>query len=219
MFLRRYTRKKSGNSHSYYALVESVRTETGPRQRVVAHLGELSTGDERRWQRIAVFYNRQGEAEQLRLFADEAQVVLPDDPDVVRVRLGSVSWSDGRNFGDVWLGLWLWRLLKLDEIVARHIPTGQHTVAPAQIVVALVVTREGFPLAHYTLAGNTRDVQTVEKVVTAVEARFGKSERVWVMDRGMMSKDNLKFLSTSGRRYLIGTLRSELASALKIPEE
>jgi transposase len=322
MFLRRYTRTKSGKTHFYYALVESMRTETGPRQRVVAHLGELSSGDERRWQRTAVFYNRQGEAEQLQLFADEEHVVLPDDPDVVRVRLGSAGWSNGRNFGDVWLGLWLWRLLKLDEIVARHIPAGQHTVAPAdvvaievvnrlcapcsefalaehwymstgledllgvpddeitkdrlyrtlddllaakeqiendlkdrlgtlfqlqydvllydltssyfeghaeqnalakrgysrdhrgdckQIVVALVVTREGFPLAHYTLAGNTRDVQTVEKVVTAVETRFGKSQRIWVMDRGMMSKDNLKFLSTSGRRYLIGTLRSELA--------
>lgn len=53
-----------------------------------------------------------------------------------------------------------------------------------QIVLALVVTREGFPLAHYTLPGNAKDVQTVRKVVAAVEARFGTSQRVWVMDRG-----------------------------------
>jgi len=49
--------------------------------------------------------------------------------------------------------------------------------------VALVVTREGFPLAHYTWAGNTRDVQTVQRIVNAIEARFGKSNRIWVMDR------------------------------------
>jgi hypothetical protein len=77
-------------------------------------------------------------------------------------------------------------------------------------VLALVVTREGFPLAHYTLAGNTQDVETVEKIVTAIEKRFGKSHRVWVMDRGMIGEDNLKFLRKSGRRYLIGTRRSEL---------
>jgi transposase len=80
-----------------------------------------------------------------------------------------------------------------------------------QIVLALVVTREGFPLAHFTLAGNTQDVQTVQRIVTSVESRFGKSQRVWVMDRGMMSEENLTFLSQSGRRYLIGTRRSELA--------
>jgi hypothetical protein len=81
-----------------------------------------------------------------------------------------------------------------------------------QIVVALVVTREGFPLAHMTLAGNTQDVQTVRSIVTAVESRFGKSQRVWVMDRGMMSEENLAFLSEPGRHYLIGTRRSELAN-------
>ncbi len=81
-----------------------------------------------------------------------------------------------------------------------------------QIVLALVVTREGFPLAHFTLAGNTQDVQTVQKIVTAVESRFGKSQRVWVMDRGMMSEENLAFLSQSDRRYLIGTRRSELTN-------
>ena len=59
-------------------------------------------------------------------------------------------------------------------------------------------------------AGNAQDVETVETIVTAIEKRFGKSHRVWVMDRGMISEDNLKFLSKSGRRYLIGTRRSEL---------
>src|SRR4029077_15837849 len=65
-------------------------------------------------------------------------------------------------------------------------------------------------LAHFTLAGNTQDLQTVERVVLAVEKRYGRSQRVWVMDRGMISKDTLKFLNKGGRRYLLATRRSEL---------
>ena len=77
------------------------------------------------------------------------------------------------------------------------------------------MTREGFPLAHYTLPGNSKDVQTVERVVQAVEKRFGKSQRVWVMDRGMISKDTLAFLGQSGRRYLLATKRAALAAFQK----
>jgi transposase len=79
-----------------------------------------------------------------------------------------------------------------------------------QIVLALVVTRDGFPLAHFALAGNTQDGNTVATLVTQVEKRFGKSRRVWVMDRGMISKKNLAFLSKPDRRYLIALRRSSL---------
>jgi len=85
-----------------------------------------------------------------------------------------------------------------------------------QIVLALVVTREGFPLAHETLVGNTQDVQTVRRIVGTIEDRFGKSQRVWVMDRGMISHDTLAFLEESGRRYLLATRRDELK---RFPDE
>ena len=323
MFLRPYKRQKDGKTHTYYAMVESVRTNAGPRQHIVAYLGELNHDQQRRWQRTLVFYNRQGDARQLRLFPDDERIPLPDDPDVVRIRLSSVGWTNARSFGDVWLARWLWGWLHLDEIVARHVPQGRETVAPAaivaievinrlcgpcsefalaehwylstgledllgvpdaevtkdrlyrtldalvaaqeqiendlkerlgtlfrleydlllydltstyfeglaednelaergysrdhrsdcvQVVLALVVTPEGFPLAHLTLAGNTRDLQTVEKVVSAVESRFGKSQRVWVMDRGMISKQTLAFLSQPGRRYLLALRRSGLSA-------
>ena len=65
---------------------------------------------------------RQGDSEQLRLFPDDDPVPIPDDPDVVRIRLGSIGWTNGRRFGDVWLGLWLWKLLGLDEIVGVTSP-------------------------------------------------------------------------------------------------
>jgi transposase len=79
-----------------------------------------------------------------------------------------------------------------------------------QIVSALVVTREGFPLAHETLVGNTKDVQTLRRIVGTIEGRFAQSQRVWVMDRGMISVDTLAFLEEPGRRYLLATRRDEL---------
>jgi hypothetical protein len=124
MFLRRSTRTKDGKTHIYYALVESVRTDAGPRQHVVAYLSELNHDEQKRWQRTVSMYNRQGDCQQLRRFPEDELVPAPDDPDVVRIRLRSVGWTNPRRFGDVWLGLWLWKFLHLDEIVDRHLPQG-----------------------------------------------------------------------------------------------
>ncbi len=79
-----------------------------------------------------------------------------------------------------------------------------------QIVVALVVTKDGFPLAHRTFAGNTQDLKTVQTIVGEIETQFGTSQRIWVMDRGMISDESLKFLGESNRRYLLATKRGEL---------
>ena len=79
-----------------------------------------------------------------------------------------------------------------------------------QVNVALVVTREGMPLGYEIFAGNTTDVDTVEQIVERVEERYGRAKRVWVMDRGMVSADNIAWLQRTERRYVIGTPRSEL---------
>src|SRR3954447_8868043 len=152
MFLRRYTRNKDGKTHTYYALVESVRTDAGPRQHVVAYLGELNHDQERRWQRTVVFHNRQGDDRQLRLFPDADPVALPDDPDVVRIRLGSVGWTNPRRFGDVWWGLCLWKFFHLDDSVDRHVPQGRETVRPADIVAIEVINRLCAPCSEFALA-------------------------------------------------------------------
>lgn len=54
------------------------------------------------------------------------------------------------------------------------------------------------------------DVTTVEEIVETMEERFGLAQRIWVMDRGMVSAENLAWLQESGRRYLIGTARAEV---------
>ena len=79
-----------------------------------------------------------------------------------------------------------------------------------QVCIALVVTREGMPLGYEVFAGNRVDVTTVEEIVEAMEGRFGLAQRIWVMDRGMVSEENLTWLQASGRRYLIGTSRGEV---------
>ena len=79
-----------------------------------------------------------------------------------------------------------------------------------QVCLALVVTRDGMPLGYEVFAGNRTDVTTVEDIVEAMEARYGLAQRIWVMDRGMTSQDNLDWLRETGRRYLVGTPKSEL---------
>ena len=141
MFLRRYTRTKDGKTHTYYALVESVRTDAGPRQHTVAYLGELNHDEQKRWQRTVSIYNRQGDCQQLRLFPDDDQVPVPDDdPDVVRIRLRSVGWTAPHRFGDVPLRLWLRKFLQLDDLVDRYLPQGKETIRMAYIVAIEVIT-------------------------------------------------------------------------------
>jgi hypothetical protein len=79
-----------------------------------------------------------------------------------------------------------------------------------QVCIALVVTRGGMPLGYEVFAGNRNDVTTVEEVVETMEARYGLAQRIWVMDRGMVSEENVAWLQRTGRRYLIGTARSDL---------
>ena len=79
-----------------------------------------------------------------------------------------------------------------------------------QVCIGLVVTRDGFPLGYEVFDGNTVDVTTVKQIVASIESRFGVAGRVWVMDRGMTSEENLEWLRSSGRQYLIGTPRSEM---------
>ena len=79
-----------------------------------------------------------------------------------------------------------------------------------QVCIGLVVSRCGMPLGYEVFAGNTADVTTVEHIVETMEQRYGKSDRIWVMDRGMVSEDNIEFLRDGGRRYIVGTPKSML---------
>jgi transposase len=79
-----------------------------------------------------------------------------------------------------------------------------------QVCIGLVVTEDGFPLGYEVFAGNTHDSTTVQTMVESLEKKHGSLNRVWVMDRGMVSEENLKFLRDRGGQYLVGTPKQML---------
>jgi len=79
-----------------------------------------------------------------------------------------------------------------------------------QLVIALIVNGEGFPLSYETFNGNRADVSTLEAAMRMVERKYGKARRVWVFDRGIVSEKNLQRLRKHQAQYLVGTPRSQL---------
>ena len=79
-----------------------------------------------------------------------------------------------------------------------------------QVCIGLVVSRDGMPLGYEVFAGNRHDSTTLEEIVMAMEKRYGRADRIWVLDRGMVSEEHLKFLREGNRRYLVGTPKSQL---------
>ena len=320
MFLKRLERRKRGKRHTYWALVESIRTARGSRHRVVAYLGELRQSQRNGWAHLCRRLNHE-DRPQPSLFDPPHDAEPADDEEPVLVKLKGIRLERLRDFGDVWLALGLWRLLELDTLLARRMPTGREDVPWAvvaailtiarfcepsselhiedtwfrrtaledllgvpveqvhtnrlyagldellpykeviekhlkqrlgdlfdlkyelllyditstyfegeckanpmaqrgysrdsrpdcrQVCIGLVVTTDGIPLGYEVFAGNTNDSTTVEAIVAAMEKKYGAAQRVWVMDRGMVSEDNLKFLRGRGGSYIVGTPKAML---------
>jgi len=79
-----------------------------------------------------------------------------------------------------------------------------------QLVIALIVNQEGFPLSYETFDGNRADVSTMETILRMVERKYGKARRIWVVDRGLVSEENLEAIRKRDGRYLVGTPRSQM---------
>jgi hypothetical protein len=79
-----------------------------------------------------------------------------------------------------------------------------------QVCIGLVVTEDGFPVGYEVFAGNRHDSTTVREMVAAMETKYGRLGRVWVMDRGLVSDDNLAFLRERGGQYIVGTPKAML---------
>ncbi len=312
MYLRKCPPTKRNGERVYWELVESIRTERGPRQRVVAYLGDVAEG-----RRLGVQEAAKGikGSWQSRLFDEEGE------PEWVEVDAGRVRVERVRDFGGLWLGLEVSERLGLIRLLERLLPEGQENIPwsmmvmtlilmrlcepsselriaehlyerstlsdllgiPAnkvnddrlyraldailphkaemekhfkerlgelfdleydlllydvtstyfegpldsneqaqrgysrdhrpdckQVCIALVVSKEGFPLGYEVFAGNRSDVTTVEDIVEKIEACYGAAGRIWVMDRGMVSEKNLGFLREGDRRYIVGTPKSQL---------
>ena len=322
MYIRQYHKTVDGKRQAYWALVESVRTERGPRQRIVSWLGTLDEAGRLGVLQAAEQQQRLPKSSvtqrQLPLFEYEEDLT---EPRWVRVNTQGIRVENVRAFGGPWLALKLIEMLQLDQFLEQHLPIGKEQIpwsmtslilviarllnpsselhiseqwydktaladllgVPAdrvddnrlyraldkllpskealevhlknrlgdlfqieydlllydvtstyfegqaksnplaqrgysrdqrsdckQVCIGLVVSRCGLPLGYEIFAGNTADVTTVEEIVETMERRYGKSERIWVMDRGMVSEENLDFLRSKGRRYIVGTNQSML---------
>jgi transposase len=320
MFLRANQRAKDGKEHTYWSLVETLRTPDGPRQRTLCYLGELNGSAQARWLKTIEVFNEDGERQQLKLFPSHVEAPA-DDPQVAHVLLDKVRLERTRQFGSCWLGLELWKRLALDRffqdtvdeqeadvpwsrvtavlainrlcapgselaIEERWYPStalqdllgieegkindtrlyrcldhilphktkleqhlkqrygelfgaefdvllydltstyvegaAAHNAMMArgysrdhrpdcqQMVIALIVNSEGFPYSYETFNGNRADVSTMETILRMVERKYGKARRIWVMDRGIVSEENLAAIRKRGGQYLVGTPRSQM---------
>jgi len=79
-----------------------------------------------------------------------------------------------------------------------------------QVVIALIVTPEGFPVAYEVMPGNTSDKTTLPEFLRKIEMQYGKARRTWLMDRGIPTEHTLSLMRNAGIEYLVGTPRKLL---------
>src|SRR6266700_7317147 len=140
MFLRANHRGKDGKDHTYWSLVETVRTPDGPRQKTLCYLGELNSSAQARWVRTIEVFNEQGEAQQLKLFPSQVEPPA-NDPDVARVLLHKVRLERTRQFGACLLGLELWKRLALDRFFVQAIDGEPADVPWSRVAALLAINR------------------------------------------------------------------------------
>ena len=81
-----------------------------------------------------------------------------------------------------------------------------------QVVIALIVTPDGFPLAYEVMAGNTLDKSTLPGFLEKIERQYGKAQRTWVMDRGVPTEAHLEEMRRRGAQFLVGTPKGRLTA-------
>lgn len=84
-----------------------------------------------------------------------------------------------------------------------------------QVVIALIVTPEGFPLSYEVMKGNTKDDTTLSGFLDRIEQRYGRANRIWVMDRGIPTEASLAKMRSIGAQYLVGTPKGRLTKLEK----
>lgn len=153
MFIRQCFRKKNGKRHGYWALVESYRTDAGPRQRVVAWLGKLDEAGRLGVEQLASSTGQSltegspsASEQQLSLF-DQADTREPVEPEWIEVDAAGVRVENCRQFGGPWLALEVARRLQLDEFLKTAMPPGQEHIAWWRSALILVAARLCDPLS------------------------------------------------------------------------
>jgi hypothetical protein len=149
MYLRRTTKKTGGTAYECWLLVESSRTVRGPRQRVVATIGQLPGLDHEEgigWEEIGRLLSGKPQPEP-GLFEQPEE-----PPSWATVTISSVRVERLRHFGDVYLGLPRWNKLGLADFCREHIPSGGEEIPWSVMAALLVLARFCAPSSEWQIA-------------------------------------------------------------------
>jgi len=192
MFLKRIRVAVNGKRHTYWTLVKSIRTARGPRHRVVAYLGELRPAERAGWANVARIVNHRPEPK-LPLF-DTAKSSEPV-PEKIEVCVRSARVERSRDFGVVYLGLTLWRALKLDKVLERSIPRNREDI-PWSVVGAILT------LARFCEPSSELHIADTWYERTALDDLLGVPPRAVNKDRLYRAHDYLLKQKETVERHL-----------------
>jgi transposase len=191
MFLRPNRRTKDGKEHSYWSLVETVRTADGPRQRTLCYLGELNTSAQARWLKTVEVFNEQGETHQLKLFPSHVEPPA-DDPQVARVLLNKVRLERTREFGACWLGLQLWKRLELDRFFEAAIDEHAGDVPWSRVAGVLAINRLCAPGSELAIKQRWYPATALDDLLGIAEGKVNDTRLYRCLDRMLPHKTKLE---------------------------
>jgi len=187
MYLKRSRRRKKGETYESWSLVESVRTCRGPRQRVVATLGKLPGLDEEvrvGWEHIGDILD--GKARRADFFQ-----APPDPPEWARVNIKALRLERPRSFGDVYLGLALWRRLRLDLFFNEAMEPGREDIAWATMACILTLARFCAPSSELQIADFWYGKTALDDLLGAAPDKVNEQRLYRALDVLLPHKDGL----------------------------
>jgi transposase len=191
MFLRPHQRSKDGKDHTYWSLVETVRTADGPRQRTLCYLGELNGSAQARWLKSVEVFNEQGEAQQLKLFPSHVEVP-DDDPQVARVLVNRVRLERTRQFGACFLGWELWKHLELDRFFEQAVDDDPADVAWSRVAAVLTINRLCAPGSELAVEERWYPGTALDDLLEIEEGKINDTRLYRCLDRILPHKTKLE---------------------------
>jgi transposase len=191
MFLRPHSRNKDGKDHTYWSLVETIRTPDGPRQKTICYLGELNSSAQARWLTTVEVFNEQGEAQQLKLFP--SHVAPPaDDAQVARVLLNKVRLERTRQFGACFLGLEIWKRLELDRFFEQAVDDESADVSWSRVAALLAINRLCAPGSELAIEQRWYPSTALDDLLQIEEGKINDTRLYRCLDRILPHKTKLE---------------------------
>src|SRR6202162_4784130 len=191
MFLRPHQRKKDGKNHTYWSLVETVRTPDGPRQRTLCYLGELNSSAQARWLKTPEVFNADGEAQQLKLFPSHVEAPA-DDPQVARVLVNRVRLERTRQFGSCFLGWELWKRLELDRFFAQVVDDDSADVPWSRVAAVLAINRLCAPGSELAIEERWYPSTALDDLLEIEEGKINDTRLYRCLERILPHKTKLE---------------------------